>query len=1817
MTIMAYSNHLGRQAYQLLCYTDDVSRTAQTTAQLHEVSSVQSQYDFVTAPAKLDGAAISRSYDILICDVSPATLSTTGIIELTRTVQPAIPVMVIVDTASVDEVVDLMRMGVRAVVQRKDRQRLADLIRQELTAHVAAYELPADRHSLVASNLTPETQRQLLENILETAQEAVLSLSQPDGRLIFASASFEQVLGYPVESFLNNPQFLLSILHPDDLGSVLEAMQTAMRDGFAEFVHRIILPDGNVRWLHRRATVLTDEHHQMIQVTDSAKDITAQREAEAALRASEELHRMVLSSISDAVFITDSAGVFTYVCPNIHMIFGYSREEIIAHNNIASVLGDSLIEPDVLERVGEVSNIERQITDRFGQKHDLLVNVKRVQIGRGTTLFTCRDITERKTMEAALRDSEIRYRSIVEDQSAYICRYDRDLRLTFGNRAYCDLVGLNAQALIGHSILDWIPVEEHDECVAYVRSLTREAPTAVSIHRSVQHDGHLRWTEWLDRAFFDEHGEVAGYQGVGRDITEQKLAEDALRASEEKYRSLVDSSNAAIMMVDPAGRILFLNTIAAAGFSQVSQSLGGAFVQELLPANEAQQLIDDVKSVVVSGTVMEKEVEVTLSETPLWYRVSTRPVRDADGQPYAALVHATNITERRNAESALRQSEERLRLFIRYAPAAIAMFDRNMVYLAVSNRWLSDYHLGDQDIIGRSHYEVFPDIPDVWKEIHRRCLNGAVEQSDADPFPRADGTLDWVRWEIRPWRDHSGEIGGILLFSEVITAQKQIEQALQEANALLEQRVFERTSELERTKNRIEAIFNNSADGVLLLSLEHGIQQANNAFERMFEVSDADYLGAKLSNLFHSDAESIEHSLQTVAATHQVQNITARWLKDDGSSLDVEISVASINRSEQAFSNLVCIIRDVTKRKQAEDLLRESEARYRLLAENVKDVIVKLSPDGTRTFVTPSITGLIGYEPQELIGQSPLEFIHPDDLMLTRQTVQTALLTRQDHFSVTHRARHKNGTDVWVESSLTVVRDPVSAELVELIGVLRDISERKQAQEAIAEERNLLRTLIDALPDHIYVKDTQGRILLNNMAYTRALGYETPQALSGKTDSDLLPAVQAAKAYEAEQWVYASGVPFTSSDEQFVFPSGNVAWLLTTRVPLRNLQGDVIGLVGISHDITQIKAGEEALRLSEERYRTTVTALSEGVVVYDSSGSIQVCNSAAEQILGLSRDQMMRRAPLDPGWHVIRLDGSPFADDENLPMFTVHGGEPQFNVVMGIHKPDGDLTWTLVNVQPLLDRLTGRPNLFVVSIIDITQTKKSADALRESEARYRLIAENINDVIVKLLPDGLMTFVTPSCRTLTGYHPEEVVNHSIWDMLHPDDVFVSMARFRQALESNASLVELTQRIRHKDGRYIWVEMTNTIVRDVGSGQPLEAIAIIHDIDARKAAEDKLMALSQRLQLATETGGIGIWDWDIVSDALIWDDQMYRLYGVRPGDAPHAFQDSWESGYLHEDDHDRIRGDIQDAISGKKPLDTEFRIKRPDGSIHHLKAKAVVFWNADGVPLRMIGVNWEITLLKQAEENLRSALEKEKELSELKSRFVSMASHEFRTPLAAILATTETLGIYRDRMDQSQIDARLNKIRQQVAHMREIMEDVLQLARIQAGRVEFKPSLEDLDALCRDIVEEFDSQNGYRGRIVYQSDAVALKLSFDARLMRQIISNLISNALKYSRAESPVYFDLGRGADQLVLTVRDVGIGIPPNDLRYLFEPFHRASNVGTIAGTGLGLTIARQSVEMHGGSIVVDSLENTGTTITVRLPITPLLEEEHGKDHRH
>jgi PAS domain S-box-containing protein len=247
---------------------------------------------------------------------------------------------------------------------------------------------------------------------------------------------------------------------------------------------------------------------------------------------------------------------------------------------------------------------------------------------------------------------------------------------------------------------------------------------------------------------------------------------------------------------------------------------------------------------------------------------------------------------------------------------------------------------------------------------------------------------------------------------------------------------------------------------------------------------------------------------------------------------------------------------------------------------------------------------------------------------------------------------------------------------------------------------------------------------------------------------------------------------------------------------------------------------------------------------------------------------------------------------------------------------------------------------------------------------------------------------------------------------------------------------------------------------------------------------------------------------------------------------------------------------------------------------------------------------DITKRKIAEAELHKALEREKELNELKSRFISMASHEFRTPLTTILGSAELLKHYSYKWSSEKKLVHFERIHSNVQHLVELLNDVLLIGQVEAGKLQFNPERLDVVQFCSTLVEELQLSAGSEHTITFTCQFPKLEGYLDEKLLRHILSNLLSNAIKYSPTSSTVNFELVRQNDLAIFHIQDSGIGIPLEDRQHLFESFHRAKNVGNIPGTGLGLSIVKRSVDLHGGNITVNSEVGVGTTFTVTIPLS-------------
>ncbi len=363
---------------------------------------------------------------------------------------------------------------------------------------------------------------------------------------------------------------------------------------------------------------------------------------------------------------------------------------------------------------------------------------------------------------------------------------------------------------------------------------------------------------------------------------------------------------------------------------------------------------------------------------------------------------------------------------------------------------------------------------------------------------------------------------------------------------------------------------------------------------------------------------------------------------------------------------------------------------------------------------------------------------------------------------------------------------------------------------------------------------------------------------------------------------------------------------------------------------------------------------------------------------------------------------------------------------------------------------------------------------------------------------------------------------------------------------------------------------------------------------------------ERLDLALQAANILIWDWDVRRTNVLLDGSWAII--LRVGKETSALTLDELAHLVHPDDLHKVKQALSKCLNGgESEYVAEHRVKTLAGGWVWSKGRGrVVERDEDGRPLRMTGVNVDIDDSKRAEVELLAAVQREKELSEMKSKFVSTASHEFRTPLATMLSSAELLEHYSESLSPAEKLNLLRAIQGGAKRMSEMIDDMLELGRAESGVLKLNLGPTNLRELCARVVSEFRIAQGKQHVITLDDRFDRLEAYLDERLLRHILNNLLSNAVKYSPPGSEVTFSLARRGEQAAIEIQDRGIGIPLEDQPRMFESFHRASNVENRPGTGLGLAIVKKAVELHGGEISLKSAVGSGTLFTVMIPLRPI-----------
>lgn len=505
--------------------------------------------------------------------------------------------------------------------------------------------------------------------------------------------------------------------------------------------------------------------------------------------------------------------------------------------------------------------------------------------------------------------------------------------------------------------------------------------------------------------------------------------------------------------------------------------------------------------------------------------------------------------------------------------------------------------------------------------------------------------------------------------------------------------------------------------------------------------------------------------------------------------------------------------------------------------------------------------------------------------------------------------------------------------------------------------------------------------------------------------------------------------------------------------------------------------------------------------------------------------------------------------------------------------------WLEANMYPI--RSKGSISHLVLQHEDITHRMDSEEQI------YRLaaIVESSDDAIISKTLQGIITSWNHAATTLFGYEPEEAIGKHI-TLLIPKELHseedVIMSKLRKG-----------ERIHHfettrvtKFGKLITVSLTISPVK-TADGRIIGASKIARDISAQKQAAQNLKDNEERLRIALEAGEIGVWDWNIANNKLTWTDNVYKIHGVKKDNFEVTFENF--ARLLHPEDKKAAQSQIEESIKKQKPFVAQFRIITPNGDTRWVATKATLSVDDAGKPTRMLGATTNITHQKQIEQD--------------KSDFLSMASHELKTPLTSMKMFIDLLRKHIENTNLTRPKYFAKRLYDQANRLTELTNDLLDVSRIETGKLKLKKEKFEFNSFIEEIVEGIQATTDNHTIKVMHNPK--LTVVADRYRLYQVLVNLLTNAIKYSPKAKEIIVDIKKDNKNVTVSVQDFGIGIRSDQQKRIFDRLYQVTDPEekTYPGLGLGLYISKEIIHRHEGTIWVDSKKDQGSIFYFQLPI--------------
>jgi PAS domain S-box-containing protein len=1060
---------------------------------------------------------------------------------------------------------------------------------------------------------------------------------------------------------------------------------------------------------------------------------------------------------------------------------------------------------------------------------------------------------------------------------------------------------------------------------------------------------------------------------------------------------------------------------------------------------------------------------------------------------------------------------------------------------------------------------------------------------------RPDGTVRTVQARNSVERDGAGAPVRVFGTVQDVTHVAAVEAELRAANERLEQRVAERTAELQRSEEHFRRLTENAHDLIVIVDERGTALYGSPSVQRILGHDPAEYAGQSLAPFFHpDDAPRVGAWLAGLAdAAGTTQRLELRFRHLDGRWVHLE-AVSTPRPGYAPGAGHVINLRDVTERQAAEEALRAAEERWRAMLDNAHDVVTILDPAGRMGYQSPALTRVFGYTPEELEGRSAFDYMHPDDAPRVAEQLARVLAEPGSVGHAEYRFLHKDGTWREVEAFGRTLSPHGPDEGV--VANIRDVTERREAERALQRREEHFRRLIENGSDLLMISGPDMALTYVSPSAERLLGY-TPEEMLAKRPEDLLHPDDVPAVYAGTQEILDT--PGTVRRLAWRIRHKDGRWRLIEAIGRTiDPRSAADGVVANGRDVTEQRETELALQRSEEHFRALIERSYDLVQVLDPQGRVIYTGPSVQRLLGYTPEEIAGGAIPD------------FMHPDDLPAAAELVGRVLANpgtsgsLEYRVRHKDGSWRWLEAYARTLSP--TSAEQGIVANARDITERREAERALRESEEYFRRLIENGSDLLIISAPDGALTYVSPSVERLLGYAPHELLGNGPGDLLHPEDLPAVEAALAAMIAAPGTTHRVSERIRHKDGSWRYFHVVGRTLSPDTAADGL--VCSGRDVTEQRAAEEALQRSEEHFRRLIENG----------SDLLLISAAAGALTYVSPsaerllGYAPQALLGSVPEDLVHPDDVERVR-DVLRTV-GEAPGTVHrvaWRIRHQDGRWRVIEALARTL-SPDSVEAGFVINGRDVTEqraqeaeLRQAKAEAEQAREEAERANRAKSEFLSRMSHELRTPLNSILGFAQVL---EDLDLPPEYRGGVRHILNGGRHLLDLINEVLDIARIEADQQPLSLEPVRVGAVVHEAVDMVRplaaARDVWVGVVPHPADARYVRA--DRQRLTQVLLNLLSNAVKYNRPAGAVRIGVEPapgGEGRLRIRVSDEGAGIAPERQAELFVPFARlgAEHTG-VEGTGLGLALSQRLAHAMGGTLALERSGADGSVFAVELP---------------